>query len=174
MKKRIMAVLISAVLFIGIIAACICYYSFVSQTIYSESVSHLSEIFHQAEQSLYNVVSRNFTNMHLWTDYLEDVTDEKQISDFVGHAQEETGFTSFYFISRDGAYLTVEGETGYIDLKEKLPGLILDGQDMVVNSVVPGKPQIMVFAVPAAKNSYKGFEYEAIAVSYNNFDIFNW
>ena len=95
--------------------------------------------------------------MHLWADYLQDVTDENEIRDFVDHAQEETGFTDFYFISREGNYRTVSGKTGYMDLKNELPKLILYGKDMVVNSVVPGQPQILVFASPAASGIYEDF-----------------
>lgn len=173
MKKRIIAVLTAVILFIGIAAVSVRYYSFVAQIIYSESVSHLTEIFHQANHSLNNLVGRNWKNMHLWADYLQDVSDEKEIDAFVAHAKEETGFTDFYFISREGDYRTVSDETGYLDLKNELPELILHGKDMVVNSVVPGKPQIMVFVTPAVKGKYKGFEYEAIAVSFNNSDMVN-
>ena len=66
----------------------------------SESVSHLTEIFHQANSSLYNLVGNNWSNLHLWADYMQDVSGEKEIEDFVAHAKEETGFTDFYFISR--------------------------------------------------------------------------
>ena len=173
MKKRVIAILASAVLFLGIAAASVWYYSFVSQTIYSESVSHLAEIFHQTNQSLYYVVSKNWTHLHMWSDYLGDVSDEDEVIKFVEHAQEETGFTNFYFVSREGDYLTVNGESGYLDLKDDLPDLILHGKDIIVNSVVPGSPQIMVFAVPAELSTYKGFEYEAIAVSFNNHDMVN-
>ena len=62
-------------------------------------------------------------------------------------------------------------ETGYPDLNNELPELILHGRDMAVNSVVPGKLQIMVFVSPAVPGSYKGFGYDAIAVSFNNFDM---
>ncbi|MGN0983094.1 MAG: histidine kinase dimerization/phospho-acceptor domain-containing protein [Candidatus Limivicinus sp.] len=171
MKKRLRAGIAAILLLIGISAVCARYYVFVSQTIYSESVSHLAEIFHQANSSLYNLVEKNWSNLHLWSDYLQDVTDEKEIEDFVAHAKEETEFTNFYFISREGSYRTVGNETGYLDLKNDLPELILHGRDLVVNSVVPGKPQIMVFAVPAAPGTYKGFDYEVIAVSFNNTDI---
>lgn len=41
----------------------------------------------------------------------------------------------------------------------------------MANSVVPDKPEIMVFAVPTEKGSYQGFAYEAIAVTYNNKDL---
>ena len=42
---------------------------------------------------------------------------------------------------------------------------------MVVNSVVPDRPEIMVFAIPAAQDTYRGFLYEAIAISFNNTDM---
>lgn len=41
----------------------------------------------------------------------------------------------------------------------------------MANSVVPDKPEIMVFAVPTEKGSYQGFDYEAIAITYNNRDL---
>lgn len=173
MKKRVISVLALAAVFIVVAAASFFYYSFVSETIYSESVSHLTEIYHQSQQSLYYAVSKNFTHMHLWSDYLRDVSDEDEITDFISHAKEETGFTDFYFVSREGNYLTAEGETGYLDLKDDLPELILNGRDIVVNAVVPGQPQIMVFAAPADKNSFRGFSYEAVAVSFNNEDLVN-
>ena len=49
--------------------------------------------------------------------------------------------------------------------------MILEQQPIVANSVVPDKPEIMVFAVPTEKGSYQGFDYEAIAVTYNNRDL---
>lgn len=173
MKKRLRTVFVAVILLIAISVFSIRYYFFVSQTIYTESVSHLTEIFHQSNRSLHNFGEKSWTNMHIWVDYLQDVSDEKQIAEFVNHAKEETGFTDFYFISREGDYRTVSGETGYLDLKDELPELILHGKDTVVNSVVPGQPQIMVFVTPAARGTYQGFDYEAIAVGFNNADIVN-
>ena len=77
--------------------------------------------------------------------------------------KEEYQFTDFFFVSRDGSYITLDGEQGYLDLGRMLSQLILEQQPIVANSVVPDKPEIMVFAVPTAKGSYQGFAYEAIA-----------
>lgn len=44
MKKRLRTVVAAVALIIGIIALSSCYYFFVSQTIYAESVSHLTEM----------------------------------------------------------------------------------------------------------------------------------
>lgn len=173
MRKRLRMIFAAAIMLIGITICGKGYYRFVSQTIYSESVSHLTEIFRQSNLSLQNLVKRNWIHMHLWADYLQDVSDEGEIRDFIAHAKEETGFTEFYFISREGNYQTASGESGYLDLDDELSELILKGKDMAVNSVVPGQPQIMVFASPAYSGTFGDFPYEAIAVSFNNSDLVN-
>ena len=173
-KKRLLYIVLPCVLLAAIISlVCINYSAFVSQTIYTESISHLSEIFHQSNSSLNKLVTQTRKSMHLWADYLQDISDDNVIDDYLSHAQAEMEFTDFYFISRKGIFLTKNEEKGYLDLNAEMPKIILEGNDVVVNSVVPGKPQMMVFVSPAAKGTYKGFEYEAIAVSYNNSDIVN-
>lgn len=169
-KKRMRNIIITVILILTFSIVSFRYYSFVNRIIYSESVSHLSEIFHQSNGSLNNLVEKNWSSMHMWVDYLSDVSDEKDVERFVRHAKEENKFTDFYFINRKGDYHTINGETGYLDLENNLPELILNGRDMVVNSVVPGKPQIMVFLTPAS-GIYRGFQYEAIAVSFNSSDM---
>ena len=171
MKKRLIALLLSLVLVAGLIWAGFAYFGFVSQTIYEESTSHLTEIFHQANQTLYNLVSVNWSRMRMWVPYLEKAESDEEVLAYVVQAREESNFTDFYFISRNGEYLTLTGNRGYLDLRDQLPNLILEKQPIVVNSVVPDQPEIMVFAIPAKQGSYRGFDYEAIAITYNNSDL---
>ena len=171
MKKRWIALLLVLVLVAGVIWAGSAYFDFVSQTIFDESTAHLTEIFHQANQQLYNLVSVNWSRMRMWAPYIEKTQSEEEIVAYVNQAREESNFTNFYFISRDGKYITLSEDRGYLDLREQLPTLILDDQPIVVNSVVPDKPEIMVFAIPAKQGSYRGFDYEAIAITYNNSDM---
>ena len=171
MKKRLTALLLSLVLVAGVIWAGSAYFDFVSQTIYEESTAHLTEIFHQANQQLYNLVSVNWSRMRMWAPYIEKTQSDEEIVAYVNQAREESNFTDFYFISRDGKYITLSEGRGYLDLREQLPTLILDDQPIVVNSVVPDKPEIMVFAIPTEQDSFRGFDYEAIAITYNNSDM---
>ena len=173
MKKRLTALLLSLVLVAGVIWAGSAYFDFVSQTIYEESTAHLTEIFHQANQQLYNLVSVNWSRMRMWVPYLEKAESDEEVLAYVDQAREESNFTDFYFISRNGEYLTLTGNRGYLDLRDQLPNLILEKQPIVVNSVVPDQPEIMVFAIPAKQGSYRGFDYEAIAITYNNSDMVN-
>ena len=162
MRKRLSAVLAAAVVCMGLAAAGVWYCGFVSRTIYTESTEHLREVYHQANQSLYSLVGRNWGAMHLWTPYLQSGASDRQIETFAAQAKEETGFTDFYFISREGGYRTADGDSGYLDMKEELPALILEHRDVVVNAVVPGEPPIMVFAVPASHGTYQGFAYRPL------------
>ena len=47
------------------------------------------------------------------------------------------------------------------------------GKDVITNVAVPGKSQLLVFATPRAHGIYQGFEYDAIAIAYENSDIVN-
>ena len=56
MRKRLIAILAAIALTFGLIVAGTQYYKFVSRTIYTESTAHLTEIYHQANQSLNTMV----------------------------------------------------------------------------------------------------------------------
>ena len=171
MKKRLIAWLLTIVLAAMMIGAGTIYFGFVSQTIYEESTAHLTEIFHQANQTLYNLVSVNWSRMRMWEPYLSTAQNEEEIKAYVEQARVESRFTDFFFISRNGYYISLEGQQGYLNLRDQLADLILDKQPVVINSVVPDKPEIMVFAVPSKQGSYRDFTYEAIAITFNNSDL---
>ena len=170
-KNRILAVLAVLLLGVGILTSCVVFTDFMSHIIYEESTAHLTEIYHQANQTLYNKVSLNWGVMRMWTPYLEHAQSDADVRSFLAQAKEEYQFTDFFFVSRDGSYITLDGEQGYLDLGRMLSQLVLEQRPIVANSVVPDKPEIMVFAVPTEKGSYQGFAYEAIAVTYNNKDL---
>ena len=170
-KNRILAVLAVLLLGVGILTSCVVFTDFMSHIIYEESTAHLTEIYHQANQTLYNKVSLNWGVMRMWAPYLESAQSDADVCSFLAQAKGEYHFTDFFFVSRDGSYVALDGERGYLDLGRTLSQLILEQQPIVANSVVPDKPEIMVFAVPTEKGSYQGFDYEAIAVTYNNKDL---
>ena len=144
------------------------YISFVSQTIYQESTSHLEEVLHKSNNMLKEMVRKNLTYLHLYNRFLESTSDEAEIQAYIEKAQQDTGFASFYFLSYDGNYMTVTGETGYLGLQTNLDEMLADGDDIVMNSALPGKPQLLVFVCPETQGSYRGFAYDAIAISYYN------
>ena len=144
------------------------YISFVSQTIYQESTSHLEEVLHKSNNMLKEMVRKNVTYLHLYNGFLENTSDEDEIQAYIEQAQKNTGFANFYFLTYNGNYITVTGETGYLGLQTNLDEKLAHDEDVVVNTALPGKPQMLAFICPETQGSYRGFAYDAIAISYYN------
>jgi len=170
MRKRLkIAVFIAG--FVCIALMVFRYFGFVSKTVYEESVSHLTEVFHQSDNMLRELTEKNLTYLHMWGENLQNTSSEDEIRDYIKKAQEDTGFLEFFFLSADGNYKMPTGETGYLGLQENIEEEIRQGNDVIANASVPGKSQLLVFATPKAHGTYQGFEYDAIAIAYENSDI---
>ena len=167
-RKRLSA---AAAIFLLVLLAAgfsVRYLSFVSRTIYQESISHLEEVLHKSNNMLKEMVRKNLTYLHLYNGFLESTSDEDEIQAYIEAAQQNTGFADFYFLTYDGNYMTVTGETGYLGLQTNLDEKLAHDEDVVVNTALPGKPQMLAFICPETQGSYRGFAYDAIAISYYN------
>ena len=170
MRIRFMTAVFTAV-FACIVLLVFQYFGFISKTVYEESVSHLAEVFHQSDNMLRELTDKNLTYLHMWGENLQNISDEDEIRDCIKKAQENAGSVEFFFLSADGNYKAVTGKTGYLGLQENIEEEIRQGNDVIANAAVPGKPQMLVFATPKAHGIYQGFEYDAIAIAYENSDI---
>ena len=170
MGKPFQIAVFTAVL-LGIVLMVFRYFGFVSKTVYEESVSHLTEVFHQSDNMLRELTEKNLTYLHMWGENLQNTSSEDEIRDYIKKAQEDAGFLEFFFLSADGNYKMPTGETGYLGLQENVEEEIRQGNDVIANASVPGKSQLLVFATPKAHGTYQGFEYDAIAIAYENSDI---
>ena len=126
------------------------YFGFVSKTVYEESVSHLTEVFHQSDNMLRELTDKNLTYLHMWGDNLQNITSEDEIRDYIKKAQENAGFVEFYFLSADGNYKVVTGNTGYLGLQENIEEEIRQGKDVQT-------------AVLAAADDYLAIDDRAVA-----------
>ena len=170
-RKKGLRIVAFLLLFIGVVLAVFRYYKFMSKSIYEESVSHLTEVLHQSDQMLRELTNKNLTYLHIWGENLQNISGEDEIRDYIKKAQEDAGFLEFFFLSSDGDYKMATGETGYLGLQENIEEDIRQGNDVIANAAVPGKSQLLIFATPKAHGIYQGFEYDAIAIAYENSDI---
>ena len=156
------------VLFVLIGGSCARYVLFVSQTVYQESTSHLSELVHQSDNMLNRLFSRNRMILHLWGGLLEIASSEEQIRSGMDKMQKEIDCAALYFLASDGSCMTQDGEKSSLGSQTGLGTHLSGGEDVVVNAALPGKPQMLVFVCPETKGTYHGFTYDAIAVAYYN------
>ena len=164
------ALLVMTVLISGI---CTRYFSFVSRTVYQESTSHLSEILHKSNNMLNHLVSRNRMLLHLWGDCMKNASSEEQIRSSLNEMKGETGCAALFFLASDGSCMTPDGETGSLGSQVDLNEPFSNGEDIVLNAVMPGKPQMLVFACPETQGTYRGFAYDAVAIAYYNNAVLN-
>ena len=169
-RRPAAALLALAVLLGGI---CYRYFLFMSQTVYRESTSHLSEILRKSDNMLNHLVSRNRMILHLWGGLLKNASSEEQIRSSLNEMQKETGCAALYFLASDGSCMTQDGEKSSLGSQTDLDALIFAGEDVVVNTALPGKPQMLVFACPEMSGTYRGFAYDAIAIAYYNDTVLN-
>ncbi len=144
------------------------YLSFVSRTVYEESTAHLDEILHKSNSMLSMIAKKNISYLHLWNGFLDSNPDDDGIQAYLESAKKELGFAEFYFLSYDGNYITPGGETGYLGLQSNLDEALADQNDIVMNAVLPGKDPMLAFICPETKGVYRGFAYDAIAISRYN------
>ena len=165
----------AALLILFVLLGCICsrYFSFVSQTVYQESTSHLSEILRKSDNMLNHLVGRNQMLLHLCTGFLKNTTDEEQIRTSLNEMQTETSCAALYFLAADGSCMTPDGETGSLGSQVDLNEPFSNGEDIVLNAALPGKPQMLVFICPETQGTYRGFAYDAVAIAYYNNTVLN-
>ncbi len=172
-KNCIRSLAAAVILLAVLVSTGVQYYHFVNRTIYDESSSHLSEILHQSNNMLNEVVKKNLAYLHMWTTTLRNFSDDKEIQTYVETVRQETGATEFYFLSTEGNYMTPAGESGYLGLEGNPEEFISQGDDLVMNATLPGKPQLLVFITTVAPGEYRDFAYDAIGISFYNEDIIN-
>mgnify|MGYP000963800689 CR=1 FL=1 len=100
MGKRL-RIAVFIVFFIGIVLTAFRYFKFVSKTVYEESVSHLTEVFHQSDNMLRELTDKNLTYLHMWGENLQDISSEDEIRNYIKKAQEDAGFLDFFFLSAE-------------------------------------------------------------------------
>ena len=82
MRKRLkIAVFIAG--FVCIALMVFRYFGFVSKTVYEESVSHLTEVFHQSDNMLRELTEKNLTYLHMWGENLQNTSSEDEIRDYM-------------------------------------------------------------------------------------------
>ena len=84
-RKRFRIAVFTAVL-LGIVLMVFRYFDFVSKTIYEESVSHLTEVFHQSDNMLRELTDKNLTYLHIWGENLQNTSSEDEIRNYIKNA----------------------------------------------------------------------------------------
>ncbi len=76
--------------------------------------------------------------------FLKNASSEEQIRSSLNEMQGETGCAALYFLAADGSCMTPDGKRVSLGSQTGLGTHLSDGEDVVVNAALPGKPQMFV------------------------------
>lgn len=150
------------------------YSSFISRSIYEESIEHLEEIYTQVNRTFSTLVIKNWRLLDGWEGYINHIDEdaaEEEIIEYISAEIKKWDCTEFYFLDRNGNYMTISGKKGYINLGSELSELMLGNKKIVVDGMLENGDSRSVFAIPVKERSIKGFDYSAIAVAYGSEDM---
>ena len=175
MLKRVLYVLLLAIV---VFTACYFGYAYLNNAdtlIFMESASHLEEIYSYLGKYISSTNNNSFDSMHLFMTQLEYTLDsggdDKFVSDMVSAWKENLGFKEFYFISRNGELMSIDGKYKRFDLSSSLVDLMINGKDIMTDVSMPGSDGLTLYAIKCRKHKYRSFNYEAIAVTFSNDNI---
>ena len=175
MLKRVLYVLLLALV---VFTACYFGYAYLNNAdtlIFMESASHLEEIYSYLGKYISSTNNNSFDSMHLFMTQLEYTLDsggdDQFVSDMVSAWKENLGFKEFYFISRNGELMSIDGKYKRFDLSSSLVDLMINGRDIMTDVSMPGSDGLTLYAIKCRKHKYRSFNYEAIAVTFSNDNI---
>ena len=175
MLKRVLYVLLLAIV---VFTACYFGYAYLNNAdtlIFMESASHLEEIYSYLGKYISSINNNSFDSMHLFMTQLEYTLDsggdDQFVSDMVSAWKENLGFKEFYFISRNGELMSIDGKYKRFDLSSSLVDLMINGKDIMTDVSMPGSDGLTLYAIKCRKHKYRSFNYEAIAVTFSNDNI---
>ncbi len=146
------------------------YFRFISQRIYEESVGHLEEIYSQTNATFVSLAERNWGSLDDWTHHLQ-IEDEAGVLTFLDGRKRYWKYSSFYFLSPDGKYMTPKGDTGSLSLGNYHEKLFRQGERIMESETLPNGQAAVLFAIPVPEGTFKGFTYTAIGVAYANDEL---
>ena len=144
------------------------YSSYSKAQINLESKRHLQEICTQINDKITTITTNNWLVLHEWNDFISitSSTDRNALTNFMKENQKNRLFSEFYFLSKDGYYLTLDGSKGYFNLGQSGQKLMLLGEDVVVEGSLPTGEKTLIFAVPVDEHTIDNFTYSAIGIAY--------
>ena len=146
------------------------YFRYVAQQIYEECADHLVEVYSQVNHNFVSFLEKNWGSLDDWVHHIQ-IEDEEGVSTFLQGRQQNWKFSQFYFLSSDGRGLTPEGAVEQLELERAGDALFQRQERAMFMETLSDRQAVTLFAIPVERGTYRGFDYDAIAVSYSNADI---
>lgn len=174
-KSNVTAPIVAATLVVALLLGSGAYgaFSFLGQKIFDANAASLEETYHEVAQTYAETSKARWNYLEQFAQYLE-LAEKQDLSSAAVKATFDSvglGYTDFYLLSSNGTYVTLGGDSGYIDLGNSLMTLMTNRTNIVAEGSMPGRENMIFYAVPTKQSTFGGFTYYAVAFGYDRADI---
>ncbi|WP_251198582.1 PAS domain-containing hybrid sensor histidine kinase/response regulator [Anaerotardibacter muris] len=171
-RSRIVVISVWVAAVVAIVAMLWVYTSSVSDKLYDEAKRNFSEVYEQVDGNFLTFMDDTWKNLDDWGPYIRDLDDAAAL-DYIHDRQNVWGFSDFLFLNQNGQVINASGEPISLDLGEEHIVLFADHDNIMTEEGLQGTSPETVFASWTEPGTYRGFSYQAVAVTYNNEDLSN-
>lgn len=170
MRSRIILICVWAIALAAIAVMLYLYSSSVSEKLYDEAKQNFSEVYEQVDSNFLNFMDDTWKNLTDWGPYIHDL-DDSDAAKYINDRREVWGFSRFLFLNRSSQAITTDGERVNLQLGESEAELFAgSGKIMDELGLDTSSPET-IFASASTRGTYRGFRYQAVAVTYTNEDL---
>lgn len=159
---------------IVVIVSGLIYAKYISEQFYQSGEESVATTYHQVNKNIVEYIGTRWGYLETLGLHINSIgaAEEKQdISESIESARDKYVFSTFLFLSENSEYMKLDGTTGYINLSDSFLDLINNGENVLMNGVITGQDEMMIFAVKIDEGTYQGFTYSALAFAYEQDDI---
>lgn len=171
-KRRITFIFVSSLiafaLVVGVIFFVMYFNKYTNKKITTASLTNLEETYGEVSKMFEQNSRSQFNYLDELGNYLYANADNtSEVETYVLTLKERYGFSYFYFISDDGSYYEISGETGRFNLGSRIFNL----DEQIIESAMPKKEELILYTKDVTNNSFKGFSYSTLAFAYDKVSI---
>ena len=150
---------------IVVIVSGLIYAKYISEQFYQSGEESVATTYHQVNKNIVEYIGTRWGYLETLGLHINSIgaAEEKQdISESIESARDKYVFSTFLFLSENSEYMKLDGTTGYINLSDSFLDLINNGENVLMNGVITGQDEMMIFAVKIDEGTYQGFTYSAL------------
>lgn len=170
LRTRIGLLVAWIVAIVVIIMLLIAYSSVVGERLYEDAKRNFIEVYQQVDNNFISFMEETWKTLDDWAPYVNDLNDEGT-KEYLEQRKELWNFTQFLFLNENGEAKSLDGTVQTIDLGNDHSILFADQEPIMTELDLETFFPQTLFANSIEPNTYMGFTYQAIAISYSNEDL---
>lgn len=142
----------------------------ISTNLFDASSQNIEQIYEGVGETLKVMTESRFNYLSQAGDYIYMANmsnGQEEIKEYILDLKTKCGFSDFYLLNESGNYITLTGESGYIELGDDLFKLIDEDEDIVVDGSLPNRENMFFYASKTKASTYNDFSYVAVAFGYD-------